>query len=119
MTGSPDSHGGASRAPSHPFDARKVQPMKGILQEKGVALEKQRLTWRDLVQKPISKLDDDAYTRVRIILMNGIELEASRFSHAAARINPPGRGRGSRGGDRRAGPDARRHRPGRCRRGRR
>src|SRR3954468_8776180 len=89
MTGSPDSHGGASRAPSHPFDARKVQPMKGILQEKGVALEKQRLTWRDLVQKPISKLDDDAYTRVRIILMNGIELEASRFSHAAARMNPP------------------------------
>jgi rubrerythrin len=63
--------------------------MKGILQEKGVALEKQRLTWRDLVQKPISKLDDDAYTRVRIILMNGIELEASRFSHAAARMNPP------------------------------
>src|SRR3954468_3217064 len=89
MTGSPDSHGGASRAPSHPFDARKVQPMKGILQEKGVALEKQRLTWRDLVQKPISKLDDDAYTRVRIILMNGIELEASRFSHACARMNPP------------------------------
>jgi rubrerythrin len=63
--------------------------MKGILQEKGVALEKQRLTWRDMVQKPISKLDDDAYTRVRIILMNGIELEASRFSHAAARMNPP------------------------------
>jgi rubrerythrin len=63
--------------------------MKGILQEKGVALDKQRLTWRDLVQKPISKLDDDAYTRVRIILMNGIELEASRFSHAAARMNPP------------------------------
>src|SRR3954447_17271169 len=89
MTGSPDSHAAASRAPSHPFDARKVQPMKGILQEKGVALEKQRLTWRDLVQKPISKLDDDAYTRVRIILMNGIELEASRFSHAAARMNPP------------------------------
>ena len=63
--------------------------MKGILQEKGVPLEKQRLTWRDMVQKPISKLDDDAYTRVRIILMNGIELEASRFSHAAARMNPP------------------------------
>jgi len=63
--------------------------MKGILQEKGVALEKQRLTWRDMVQKPISKLDDDAYTRVRVILMNGIELEASRFSHACARMNPP------------------------------
>src|SRR3954449_9055830 len=63
--------------------------MKGILGNKGVAIDKQRLTWRDMVQKPISKLDDDAYTRVRIILMNGIELEASRFSHAAARMNPP------------------------------
>jgi len=63
--------------------------MKGILQEKGTPLEKQRLAWRDMVQKPISKLDDDAYTRVRIILMNGIELEASRFSHACARMNPP------------------------------
>jgi rubrerythrin len=62
---------------------------ESILKEKGTALDKQRLTWRDMVQKPISKLDDDAYTRVRIILMNGIELEASRFSHAAARMNPP------------------------------
>jgi hypothetical protein len=53
----------------------------------GVALENQRFTWRDLVQKPISKLDDDAYTRVRIILMNGIENEALRFGHMAARKN--------------------------------
>ena len=63
--------------------------MKGILQEKGTPLEKQRLTWRDMVQKPISKLDDDAYTRVRIILLNGIEMEALRFSHACARMNRP------------------------------
>jgi rubrerythrin len=58
-----------------------------LLDNKGVPLERQQFTWRDLVQKPISKLDDDAYTRVRIILMNGIELEAHRFSHACARMN--------------------------------
>jgi hypothetical protein len=55
--------------------------------EKGCPLERQRFTWRDLVQKPISKLDDDTYTRIRIILMNGIEMEALRFSHACARMN--------------------------------
>jgi rubrerythrin len=59
----------------------------GIFDNRGVPLERQKFTWRDMVQKPISKLDDDAYTRVRIILMNGIELEAHRFSHACARMN--------------------------------
>ena len=58
-----------------------------LFSSKGVPLERQKFTWRDLVQKPISKLDDDAYTRVRIILMNGIEHEAMRFSHACARMN--------------------------------
>lgn len=53
----------------------------------GCPLERQRFTWRDLVQPPISKLDDDAFTRVRVILMNGIEMEAIRFQHAAARMN--------------------------------
>ena len=61
--------------------------MKGIFDNRGIPLDKQSFTWRDLVQKPISKLDDDAYTRVRIILMNGLELEALRFSHACARMN--------------------------------
>ena len=40
-----------------------------------------------LVQQPISKLDDDTFTRVRIILLNGLEHEALRFSHAFARMN--------------------------------
>lgn len=39
---------------------------------KGCPIDRQRLTWRDLVQQPISKLDDDAFTRVRIILLNGL-----------------------------------------------
>lgn len=58
-----------------------------IFKEKGVPLEKQSFTWRELVQAPTSKLDDDAFTRVRIILMNGLEAETIRFSHACARMN--------------------------------
>lgn len=58
-----------------------------LLQDKGVPLAKQHFTWKELVQRPYSKLDDDAFTRVRVILMNGIESEALRFSHACARMN--------------------------------
>jgi hypothetical protein len=58
-----------------------------LLQTKGVPLAQQRFTWKELVQPPYSRLDDDAFTRVRVILMNGIESEALRFSHACARMN--------------------------------
>src|SRR3954447_19880459 len=58
-----------------------------ILAEKGVPLDRQVFTWRELVSPPYSKLNDDAFTRVRVILMNGIESEALRFGHAAARMN--------------------------------
>ncbi len=58
-----------------------------LYDSQGTPLEQQRFTWRELVQPTISKLDDDAFTRVRIILMNGIETEAIRFGHAAARCN--------------------------------
>lgn len=57
-----------------------------IFQEKGTPVEKQLFTWRDLVRTPTSKLDDDAFTRVRIILMNGLEADALRTSHAMARM---------------------------------
>jgi len=58
-----------------------------LLKDKGTPLEQQRFTWKELVQPPYSKLDDDAFTRVRVILMNGIETEALRFGHACARMN--------------------------------
>jgi hypothetical protein len=60
-----------------------------IFRERGIALDKQEFDWRDLVRVPYSKLDDDAFTRVRVILMNGIESEALRFSHSCARMNKP------------------------------
>ncbi|BBA33455.1 hypothetical protein sS8_1495 [Methylocaldum marinum] len=58
-----------------------------LFDSRGVPLEKQKFTWKELVQKPISKLDDEAFTRVRIILMNGLETEALRFQHLCARMN--------------------------------
>jgi len=58
-----------------------------LMKDKGTAIDRQKFTWRELVQPTTSKLDDDAFTRVRIILMNGIESEAVRFQHACARMN--------------------------------
>ena len=58
-----------------------------LLQDKGTPLAKQRLTWKDMVGKPISKLDDDAWTRVRIIWMNGQELDSIRTKQVAIRCN--------------------------------
>jgi hypothetical protein len=58
-----------------------------LMKGKGVPLANQRFTWKELVQPPYSKLDDDAFTRVRVILINSIESEALRFSHAYARMN--------------------------------
>lgn len=58
-----------------------------LQKEKGIPLERQSFTWRELVQPPISKLNDDAFTRVRVILMNGIECGALRLGHACARMN--------------------------------
>jgi hypothetical protein len=56
-----------------------------VFLEKGVPVDRQRFTWKELAGPPYSKLNDDAFTRVRVILMNGIESEAVRFSHALAR----------------------------------
>ena len=58
-----------------------------LFDNKGTPLEKQKFTWKELVQPPISKLDDDAFTRVRIILMNGIEQQANRFQHLCSQMN--------------------------------
>ncbi len=62
-----------------------------LLRDKGTPLARQRLSWQDMVGKPISKLDDDAFTRVRIILMNGLELDSLRTKQVALRMNGPAR----------------------------
>jgi hypothetical protein len=58
-----------------------------IFAERGTPIARQSFEWRDYAVTPLSKLDDDAFTRVRVILMNGIEVEAVRFSHAFARMD--------------------------------
>ena len=62
-----------------------------LLHDTGTPLERQRLSWKDMVGKPISKLDDDAFTRVRIILMNGLELDSLRTKQVALRCTAEGR----------------------------
>ena len=58
-----------------------------LLKDRGTPLDQQRFTWKELVNPPYSKLDDDAFTRVRVILMNGIESDQLRFGHICGRMN--------------------------------
>jgi hypothetical protein len=64
-----------------------METLTSLFDTKGCPLEKQKFTWREMAGKPISKLDDDAFTRVRIILMNGIETDALRLKNIGARFN--------------------------------
>jgi hypothetical protein len=57
-----------------------------LIKDRGTPVDQQKFTWRELVQPPYRKLNDDAFTRVRVILMNGIESHMQRFSHAMARV---------------------------------
>jgi hypothetical protein len=58
-----------------------------LFEDRGVALDNQRMSWKKMAGKPISKLDDDAFTRVRVILMNGLELDSLRTKQVALRMN--------------------------------
>ena len=60
-----------------------------LFKERGTRLDQQHFDWQDLSPMPISKLDDDAYTRVRIILMNGIEQQRGRLMHHLAQFHGP------------------------------
>lgn len=53
--------------------------------EKPVALEKFFDSWKCIYPKAYNKCEVDPYTRTRIILMNGTEVEAIFFSHQFAR----------------------------------
>ncbi|TRO40993.1 hypothetical protein EQ832_04900 [Pseudomonas sp. ALS1131] len=64
-----------------------METLTSLFDTKGCPLDKQKFTWREMAGKPISKLDDDAFTRVRIILMNGVETDALRLKNIGARFN--------------------------------
>ena len=55
------------------------------LAETGMPVEQQFRDWADLLPEPYDKKQVDPYTRTRVILMNGIEVESIIFSHQFAR----------------------------------
>ncbi len=55
------------------------------LDEKGIPVEEQYRNWSELNVEPYDKQAVDPYTRTRVILMNGIEVESAIFSHQFAR----------------------------------
>ncbi|NLC50936.1 MAG: hypothetical protein GX764_01340 [Firmicutes bacterium] len=50
-------------------------------EQKPMSIENGFMDWKTVYPKPYSKSDVDPYTKIRIILMNGIEVEAAIFSH--------------------------------------
>jgi hypothetical protein len=55
------------------------------LAEKGIPIDKQLRNWSELSVQPYDKNTVDPYTRCRVIVMNGIEVESVMFSHQFAR----------------------------------
>jgi hypothetical protein len=55
------------------------------LDETGIPVEQQLRNWSELNTQPYDKYAVDPYTRTRVILMNGIEVESIIFSHQFAR----------------------------------
>ena len=54
------------------------------LDQKGIPVEEQFRNWSELNVEPYDKHEVDPYTRTRVILMNGIEVESIIFSHQFA-----------------------------------
>lgn len=58
------------------------------IEQSGIPLEKQFKNWSQMNVTPVDKNQVHPYTRTRIILMNGIEVEGALFSHQFARHCP-------------------------------
>jgi hypothetical protein len=56
------------------------------LEQKGIPVEDQVRSWSDLNPTPYDKEKVHPYTRTRVILMNGTEVESIVFSHQFARM---------------------------------
>lgn len=55
------------------------------MDQKGIPVEEQLWSWSELNVEPYDKREVEPYTRTRVILMNGIEVESVMFSHQFAR----------------------------------
>jgi len=58
-----------------------------LSKDRGTPVDRQHFSTRELSADPLSKLDDDAFTRIRAILMLAVEQEAVRFGHLCARTS--------------------------------
>ncbi|HEX2117419.1 MAG TPA: hypothetical protein VHM01_23695 [Alphaproteobacteria bacterium] len=58
------------------------------LAERGIPLERQLRSWSELNVEPYRTDAVHPYTRCRVILMNGVEVESAMFSHQFARHTP-------------------------------
>lgn len=56
----------------------------------GIPIAEQFMDWKEIVKEPYNKRSVDAYTRTRVILMNGIENASVLMSHEIERmtVNP-------------------------------
>ncbi|MHB9134403.1 MAG: hypothetical protein ACYDBB_25305 [Armatimonadota bacterium] len=52
----------------------------------GIPMAEQFMSWNTMIQAPYDRRQVDAYTRTRVILMNGIENNSVLTSHAMARM---------------------------------
>src|SRR3546814_15447608 len=84
---SSDLDGLARRAIGHVL-GRRAKRFGGVmnpLEQRGMAVEEQLRSWSELNVEPFDKDAVDTYTRTRVILMNGSEVESIMFSHQFAR----------------------------------
>jgi hypothetical protein len=58
------------------------------LEHKGIPIDRQLRNWREMNVAPLDPDAVDPYTRCRVIVMNGIEVESIMFSHHFARVCP-------------------------------
>lgn len=58
------------------------------LTERGIPVERQVRSWRELDVAPLDPDRGDPYTKCRVITMNGIEVESILFSHQFSRFSP-------------------------------
>jgi hypothetical protein len=72
-------NGSASAGPDSGVD--NMNP----LEQPGIPVEDQFRNWSELNVRPFDKNTVEPYTRSRVILMNGIEVESIMFSHQFAR----------------------------------
>jgi len=59
-----------------------------ILQERGTPIDQQVFSWRERVQPAHPKAPEDPFTRVRAVLLAGVESRGQCFSRTCAAANP-------------------------------